>query len=370
MMNAEIKESVLKRFKEKVDKLDKTKKEKDEIMKIAETRYDNMLYDAGEAIGVVAAQSVSEPATQTTLKSYHRESSGLNIIQGLPRVIEVLDARKNPETPTMKIYLLDEFNNKNSARKIASNIKETKLKNIISVDSINLADMSIEIQLDPQKMKDLELEEEDIIKNIKKKVRNIEASTTEKNVIVIEPKKAGTSVQDLQRTRMKVRETHAKGLPGIGYCIVEKVNDDWVLQTLGSNLRKITKIEGVNPYKITTNNIFEILEIFGVEATRQAIIDEIVNTLRTQGVDTEVRHLLLIADAMTSNGEINPIGRYGLSGMKSSVLARSNFEETVKHLVDASIEGEEDKLDGITENIIVGKTAKVGSGLVEIKMKE
>ena len=73
---------------------------------------------------------------------------------------------------------------------------------------------------------------------------------------------------------------------------------------------------------------------------------------------------------MTSKGEIKPIGRYGLSGAKSSVLARSNFEETVKHLVDASIIGEKDELKGIVENIIIGKTAKVGSGLVELKMKD
>ena len=370
MINKEIKDKTFKLLKEKVELLDKTKKEKEEILKLAEKRYENMLYDSGEAIGVVAAQSVSEPATQTTLKSYHRESSGLNIIQGLPRVIEILDARKSPETPTMKIYLLPEQNNKNSAKKIASNIKETKLMHLMVEDSLDLANMCIEINMDAEKMKNLDIKTDDLIKNIKKKVRNIEVKMSDDHTMIVESKKAGTTVQDLQRTRTKVRDSHAKGIPDIDFCIIEKVNDDWVLQTLGSNLRKITKIEGVDPSRVSTNNIFEVYETFGIEAARQAIINEILNTLRAQGVDTDIRHLLLIADAMTSKGEIKPIGRYGLSGAKSSVLARSNFEETVKHLVDASIIGEKDELKGIVENIIIGKTAKVASGLVELKMKD
>ena len=369
MIDNEIKKQVLNILKENIKKLDRTEKEKESIIKLAEERYEKMLYEPGEAIGVIAAQSVSEPATQTTLKSYHRESSGINIIQGLPRVIEILDARKSPETPTMSIYLTPKFNNKNSARKIASNIKETKLKHLITEDSINLADMSIEIKLDAEKSKILEIEPEELIKNIKKKVRNIEVKMTDENTILIESKKAETTIQDLQRTRIKIRDTHAKGIIGIEYCIIEKINDDWILKTLGSNLRKITKIEGVNPNKVTSNNIIEIYETYGVEAARQSIINEILSTLRTQGVDTEIRHLLLISDTMTASGEISPIGRYGLSGSKSSVLARSNFEETVKHLVDASIEGEVDKLSGIVENIVIGKTAKVGTGLVDLEMK-
>ena len=369
MFDIEIKKKTLDILKKKIAKLDKNKKEKEKILKFAEERYDSMLYDAGEAIGVVAAQSVSEPATQTTLKSYHRESSGLNIIQGLPRVLEILDGRKIPETPTMTIYLLPEFKNKNSARKIASNIKETKLKHLITEDSLNLSNMTIEIKIDMNNIKDLEIELEELIKNIKKKVRNIEAKMADEETILIESKKAGTTIQDLQRIRIKVRDTHAKGIIGIEYCIIEKNDNEWILQTLGSNLRKITKIEGVDPTRVTSNNIFEIYDVFGIEAARQTIINEILATLRTQGVDTDIRHLLLIADTMTATGEINPIGRYGLSGKKSSVLARSNFEETVKHLVDASIEGETDKLNGIVENIVIGKTAKVGTGLVDIKMK-
>ena len=369
MFDDEIKKKVLNILKDKIKKTNKTQKEKEDIMKLADERYDNMLYDNGEAIGVVAAQSVSEPATQTTLKSYHRDTSGLNIIQGLPRVLEILDARKIPETPTMTIYLLPEFKNKNSAKKIASNIKETKLKHLIIEDSLNLTDMSIEIKLDMDYVKNLEIELEELIKNIKKKIRNIEAKITDNGNILIESKKAGTTIQDLQRIRIKVRDTHAKGIIGIEYCIIEKTDEEWILQTLGSNLRKITKIEGVDPSRVTSNNIFETYETFGIEAARQAIINEILSTLRSQGVDTEVRHLLLIADTMTASGEINPIGRYGLSGKKSSVLARSNFEETVKHLVDASIEGETDKLNGIVENIVIGKPAKVGTGIVNIKMK-
>ena len=78
---------------------------------------------------------------------------------------------------------------------------------------------------------------------------------------------------------------------------------------------------------------------------------------------------MLLADAMTMDGGINSIGRHGLSGEKAGVLARAAFEETVKHLINAAVHGEDDKLIGVTENIIIGQTVPVGTGLVKLKLK-
>ena len=94
-----------------------------------------------------------------------------------------------------------------------------------------------------------------------------------------------------------------------------------------------------------------------------------MDTLAEQGLDdVNIRHLMLVADIMTNNGEIESIGRHGISGNKDSVLARAAFEVTVNHLLDAAIHGEVDELDGVTENVIVGKPIKLGTGDVDLRM--
>jgi DNA-directed RNA polymerase subunit A' len=98
------------------------------------------------------------------------------------------------------------------------------------------------------------------------------------------------------------------------------------------------------------------------------LIQEAKSVLEEQGLDVDVRHVMLVADMMTATGEVQQIGRHGISGKKSSVLARAAFEITVPNIVDAAIKGESDPLEGVTENVIVGQSIPVGTGLVELFM--
>ncbi len=369
IMDESVIQNVLGLYEEKIDSLDISPKEKTALKLSLKDRYAKMRYDPGDAVGVIAAQSISEPATQTTLRSYHRAAGvGLNITQGLPRILEIFDARKVPVTPSMKIYLQKEFNVKNKAVEIASSIKETDLKHIMVMDSLDLGNMALEVELDKDIIKQFNIIPDKIISAVKRKVKNVNA-TVDGNKLIFEINKDKVTIKDLQALRFKLRDVHVKGIKGITHCIVEKVGDEYVLYTLGSNLMKVSKIEGIDTSRLCSNNIFEIAEVLGIEAARNTLVMEIIETLRAQGVDTDVRHLLLVADAMTQSGEIQPIGRYGLSGSKSSVLARANFEETIRHLTDAAVYGLSDELNGIVENVMIGKTAKVGTGLIDIAMK-
>ena len=368
-MDESVVQDVLGLYEEKVDKSDLSAKEKSALKKSLKDKYNEMYYDCGDAIGVIAAQSISEPATQTTLRSYHRAAGiGLNITQGLPRILEIFDARKAPVTPAMKIYLQKEFNTKEKSVKIASSIKETDLKHIIVSDSLDLGNMTVEVELDKKLVDKLSIEPDKIVSAVKRKIKNLNGSI-DGNKIIFEMNKDKVTVKDLQTLRFKLRDVHVKGIKGVTHCIVDKTGKDFVLYTLGSNLGKVSKIEGIDIPRMVSNNIFEIADTFGIEAARTTIVSEITETLRAQGVDTDVRHLLLVADTMTQSGDIQAIGRYGLSGSKSSVLARANFEETIKHLVDAAVHGMYDELNGIVENVMIGKTARVGTGLVDIAMK-
>ncbi|MCK5474218.1 MAG: DNA-directed RNA polymerase subunit A'' [Candidatus Aenigmarchaeota archaeon] len=341
-----------------------------EQKKHLEARFNRMIYAPGEAVGVVAAQSISEPATQTTLRAYHAEGrTQLVTTQGLPRLIELFDARKIPKTPTMTIYLDKGYNNKEGATKIAAKIKETKLIQIIDTDAIDLVNFRIEVNLDPKQSKLLEIDGESIAVLIKKSLKNINIEVS-KDKLLIEPKKEEMTIKDLQSIRVKVRDKYIKGIKGISQVVVEKEGDDWVIKTLGSNLKKVLKLVELDRIRSFTNNIYEIRSVLGIEAARNAIVRETLTTMRAQGVDTDIRHVLLVADAMTSTGEIRAIGRYGVAGGKSSVLSRANFEETVKHLTNAAVKHELDPLKSVIENVILGNLAPVGTGTVKLKLKE
>lgn len=333
-------------------------------------KYESMKFEIGEAIGVIAAQSISEPATQTTLRSYHAEGrTQLVTTKGLPRLIEIFDARKEPKTPAMEIRLTSENNTLEKARELAARIRETKLKQLISEDSIDLVNMRVEINLDREQLSASETTAEEVAATLKKNIRGV-AIASEGNTLYIEPKKEAYTIKDLQDIRMKVRIVYIKGIKGVTQVIVEKVQEDWIVRTLGSSLRRVLKMDGVDAERTFSNNIYEVADVLGIEAARNAIVKETIDTLREQGVDTDIRHLLLVADAMTNKGEISAIGRYGLAGRKASVLSRANFEETVKHLTYAAVAGEIDPLESVIENVIVGNLAPIGTGIIKLKVKE
>jgi DNA-directed RNA polymerase subunit A" len=124
----------------------------------------------------------------------------------------------------------------------------------------------------------------------------------------------------------------------------------------------VLKIDGLDHTRAYTNSIQEVNEVLGVEAARNSIIEEASRTLDEQGLSVDIRHIMLVADLMTADGDVKAIGRHGISGRKSSVLARAAFEITAAHLLTAAMTGEEDHLDGVAENIIVGQRLHSGPG--------
>ena len=184
--------------------------------------------------------------------------------------------------------------------------------------------------------------------------------------IVVEPPKR--EIRELRLLADKFRDLQISGIKDIGKVIIRKDEREWIMHTEGSNLKDILSMDGIDTYRTTTNDIHEIETVLGIEAARQSIINEARNTLENQGLSVDVRHIMLVADIMTSEGEVKSIGRHGISGEKSSVLARAAFEETGKHLLRASIRGEVDDLTGIIENIIIGQPIPLGTGSIGVKM--
>ncbi|MEE1335105.1 DNA-directed RNA polymerase subunit A'' [Methanobrevibacter sp.] len=353
-------------------KNDLTDDELAQLIRKLKQAYDRAHVEAGEAVGTVAAQSVGEPGTQMTMRTFHYAGvTELNVTLGLPRLIEIVDARKEIATPTMDIYFDEERrNDEEFVRTLANQIGKSTVNDIISDFNLNYGTMEVEAVLDSKKIEEKRLDREEINAVIEKAFKKADIDGDR---IIIRSSKSDKSdskfeIRELRLLADKVRDLQISGIKGIGKVIIRKDDREWIIHTEGSNLKEILDMDGIDHVRTTTNNIHEIGEVLGIEAARQSIINEAQNTLSEQGLSVDVRHIMLVADIMTSEGIVKSIGRHGISGEKSSVLARAAFEETGKHLLHASIRGEVDDLTGIIENIIIGQPIPLGTGSVGVKM--
>lgn len=338
------------------------------ILDSVEDAYLRSLVEPGEAIGTVAAQSIGEPGTQMTLKTFHYAGvAELNVTLGLPRLIEILDARKNPASPFMTVYLEKSFcKNKEKAQEVQRMIELSTIESISDDITVDLALMQIKITLNEILLKDKGVTPDIIVDKLSKLKKG--EVLHQGNEIIIDSK--DLTIDDIYKLNEKIRDLKLKGVKGITRVIMSKDQelDEWVLFTAGSNLSDVLSIPGVDPTRIKTNHIQEIRDTLGIEATRQAVIDEATAVLEEQGLDVDIRHIMLVSDIMTQDGNLRQIGRHGIAGEKESVLARASFEVTVKHLLNSAARGERDKLRGITENVIIGQIIPLGTGTVDLIM--
>lgn len=352
-----------------------TDKELETLIVRVKKAYERSKVESGEAIGTVAAQSVGEPGTQMTMNTFHYAGVvELNVTLGLPRLIEIVDARKTISTPTMAIYFDEDHKfDEEFAKKTASKIAKITINNVLDDDlHIDYGQMNVEVIISQEKIKEKHLDFDEIVSKLEAKLKK-HTFEIEDNKITIAPKvdkrtKNGIQIRDIRLLVDKIRHFQISGVKDVNRVIIRK-DEQWVLHTEGSNLKAVLKMEGIDKEKTTTNHIHEIYTVLGIEAARNAIIKEALHTLDEQGLSVDIRHVMLVADMMTADGSVKSIGRHGISGTKSSVLARAAFEETGKHLLNASIRGEVDELTGIIENIIIGQPIPLGTGSVGIKMK-
>ncbi len=356
---------------ELVDKCVEKKLKKTDIRKAVEKIievYERNKIDPSEACGIVGAQSIGEPGTQMTMRTFHYAGvAEINVTLGLPRLIEIVDARSTPSTPMMNIYLKDEYRrNAELAKKVANQIELTELNEIAEIET-DLTELTITVRPDKETLEKKGLTVEEIL-GIIDRIKKIKAELKEDDSILIlldEP-----SYKNLLDISEKLKTLKVKGVEGINRVIIRnEPGEGYVIYSEGSNLEEVLKIEGVDPYRTTTNDVQAIARVLGIEAARNMIIQEAYDTLMEQGLNVDKRHIMLVADVMTVDGTIKAIGRHGVSGEKASVLSRAAFEITVNHLLDAGRRGEIDTLEGVAENIIVGQPVNLGTGAIKLVMK-
>ncbi len=385
------------KFEKKIDAADLPQKTKDqlrtfldgkevsdaqfkEILERVQKEYQSTRIEACEAVGVIAAQSIGEPGTQMTMRTFHYAGvAEINVTLGLPRLIEIMDARKEPSTPTMTVYLEPEYGvDRDRAREVSWQIEAAPLHEFGDITT-DMENMQVVVHLNVKVCEKRKIAPSEIMEVAPKKIRDrrhyrdFDSDVDEGKAVIIFTPKDRESYQNLFQLAEHVRNVIVQGIDDIVRVVVRKEGGEYILYTEGSNLKDVFDVAGVDTTRTRTNNISEISQVLGVEAARNAIIHEAQSTLNEQGILVDVRHIMLVADMMCMEGEVKQIGRHGIAGEKESVLSRAAFEVTVNHLLDAAVANETDELSGVTENVIVGQPIQLGTGdvrLVAVRQRE
>ncbi|MDD4250763.1 MAG: DNA-directed RNA polymerase subunit A'' [Candidatus ainarchaeum sp.] len=344
------------------------KEQTDKLADRVKEKYDSCLVEPGEAVGIIAAQSLGEPGTQLTLRTKHFAGSAeVSVGSGIQRMEEIVDGRSKAKYPTMTIYLDDEIKtDKAKAEKFAKSLIDVRVKDITKLIE-NFEELKLSIEIDKNKAKNIDLSMDEIAEIIKAGLKDFKSRQIDNTIHFQIEKK--TNYIKIRKELITLLKEKIHGVKGIEKTLLVKEGEEYIVKTSGSNLKAVLKLEKVNFERVFTNDIIETSKFLGIEAARQLAVQELKKVLDDNGIAVDVRHIMLLADLMTYSGEIKGVVRTGITKLKASPFARASFEETTKHLLDAAFKGEVEHLTGVVENLIVGQPIKVGTGVVELLMK-
>jgi len=337
-------------------------------------KYTAAMIEPGTAVGAIGAQSIGEPGTQMTLKTFHFAGvASMNITLGVPRIKEIINASKRINTPIITAPLVCD-NDVKSARIVKGRIETTRLGDVSrAIEAIlRPGNCFVRILLDRETIDNLQLslpvsQVVYALESARKlklkgciKVRGQDILTIHPNVSASD----STLLQHLQHLKREVANVVVAGIPSVSRAVI---NDDgnkrYNLLVEGYDLLGVMGTVGVKGTEATSNHIIEVWKTLGIEAARATIIKEIQTTMESHGLNLDHRHIALLADTMTYRGEILGITRFGIAKMKESVLMLASFEKTADHLFEAALRGATDDISGVSECIIMGTPMPVGTGL-------
>lgn len=398
----------------------------DELIRDIKYKYKKALVHPGEMVGPLAAQSIGEPTTQLTLNTFHKAGTAkANATQGVPRIQELLSVSQNPKNPSNIIYLMPNMSDHQGSISSMKEIQKTTLRDItksvriyydpnplssntivqedreilLSYEKFSIAHGQsctspwiIRLELDPDQMAARNLLDMTRIRTkieANKVLRVFECihpdtNTSGKLVMRIT---FGTDVAknalSLRFIEDKLLDTTLTGIDGIGRVFPRSKNDEltfdervggyvplqqWVLDSEGTNLLDLFVFPNVDPTRTFSNDIHEILDVFGIEAARMALYEEMMEVFGAGSIN--YRHPCLLVDAMTYHGYLIAVDRFGMNKLENGVLAKSSFEMTSKVLFDAAVAGEFDSMRGVSANIMFGQKPPCGTGFVDILVDE
>ena len=352
-----------------------------EFLRMCLHKYITAKVEPGTAVGAVGAQSIGEPGTQMTLKTFHFAGvASMNITLGVPRIKEIINAAKNISTPIITCTLVNQQDLR-SARVVKGRVEKTYLEDITSYveEVFGPTSSYIGLRIDWATINKLQLE-----------VTIVEIATAIANAPKLKINSKHVSIVGQDRIRVYVYQEDTdkdnneiyyklqwfkrvlpkivvKGITSINRAVINECTDgSKELLVEGYGLKDVMCIEGIVGEQTKSNHIIEMKSVLGIEAARSSICKEVSTVMKEHGMNVDPRHIMLLGDVMTYKGEILGITRFGIAKMKDSVLMLASFEKTTDHLFDAAARLAQDAIEGVSECIILGVTAPIGTGAFKL----
>jgi DNA-directed RNA polymerase II subunit RPB1 len=418
----------------------------------------------GEQVGIIAAQSIGEPATQMTLNTFHlagvAAKSGMT--RGVPRLKEVFKVTKSPKATSLSIFLKPEFReSKEKAREVAQDLELTMLRDIVTTlglyydpkdsdtivpedrdlltfyrlfeqrqltegagtesgsgptngsgsgdangsgnananpeaagDSTPFSAWMLRLEFNREAMFNRNITMDDVAYVLNEKFSNtinmVYADFNSERLVMrirLDHKNfAGEDDLDdyalFKKLQARLLTTIAvRGVPGIKAVSFSKFENrteivdgkpqkipEYTLDTDGSNFIEVMNHPAVDPTRLYTTNVHDVLDILGIEGARGVLLTEIDSLFADAGVN--YRHLGLLIDSMTRNGRLMSVDRYGINKNNIGPLAKASFEETEKILLRAALFGEMDPVTGVSAKIMTGQPIRGGTTFSQLLLDE
>lgn len=329
------------------------------IIKII-TRIQKCKVSSGDSQGVIAGQSIGEPCTQMTLNSFHLAGiASKRVTTGVPRVEEIITCRKAITTPSMNIFVK----------------KGCSVEKVIrEMEVLYLSDVMKDIRiLDDKKQIIIKLIDKYYANEVFQSLVNTFESEicvqmdVDSNIILIFD--MDTDIINLNNC-MNICKNYMiiRGIAGIKKCFKKK---DYILgeyiETDGVNLEDVIFLEDVDHTKTTTNIPSLTFQNFGINAANAHVVKEISDVMISDSSFINKRHIQVLGDMMTQNGNLLGLTRNGVNcNNRSGIIEMASFEQLDKVICDAAIAGKIDTMNGIASDVTSGRLPRIGTGRVNL----
>eukprot|EP00771_Trimastix_marina_P000587 gnl/Trimastix_PCT/1604.p1 GENE.gnl/Trimastix_PCT/1604~~gnl/Trimastix_PCT/1604.p1 ORF type:complete len:1642 (+),score=662.43 gnl/Trimastix_PCT/1604:291-4928(+) len=399
-----------------------------------ETRFQQSIVHPGEMVGAIAAQSIGEPATQMTLNTFHYAGvSSKNVTLGVPRLKELINIAKKTKTPSLTVYLDEEHRaSKEKAKDVQCKLEYTTLRHVTAQTQVyydpddkntvikedeeivrayyelpdedynpdRLSPWLLRICLNREMVYDRKLSIAEIAERIGTEYSgDLSCIFSDDNAdnLVLRIRVVNEDEGKLQQSGLPtdddvflkrieanmLTEMSLRGIPEIRKVFLRETKKtgllpegdytqvvEWVLDTEGCNLRQALSQEEVDATRTISNNVVEIVQVLGIEAVRNCLLKELRDVISFDGSYVNYRHLAILVDVMTFRGFLMSITRHGINRQDTGCLQRCSFEETVDILTDAAGYAECDPLKGVSQSVMLGKVAPIGTGSFDLLLDE
>ena len=379
-----------------------------------EKQHRQTLAPAGECVGVLTAQSIGERQTQLTLNTFH--SAGLavsTVLTGVPRFSQLVNATKEPKSVVCQVYFKKNNSSISQLRKsIGHSISQITIKDLYLSTSISLDKKTepwykmfkmiysdrfteykccITYKLDPNKLFEKYITLKDIAQKIEEEYDDLVCVFSgmdecqldifvDVSSINLNEEISYLNLENKERIYMEevvminLNNLILFGIPKINNFFFKKDDrnkdtkkEKWMIETDGSNFRKLLSHPLIDYKNIISNNMWDIYETLGIEAAREFLIEEFMYVVSSDGTYINDRHIKLLVDTMTIAGTIWPISRYGMKREQTGPLAKASFEECLDNLLKAGANNEIETTQGVSASIICGKRSKIGTGMFGVR---